>query len=471
MNIDNLIKKVKEYNPKDIDKIILAYNYAYELHKGQYRQSGEEYIIHPLNVAYILAELHADTDTLCAGLLHDTLEDTTATKEEIETLFSKEIASLVYGVTNFNKHDFTSKKDVDAANMRKIIIGITSDVRIIIIKLADRLHNMRTLEYMSSDKQKEKALETMEVYVPLAYYVGVNNIKSELEDISFSYLMPDEYKRSDELRKEIILNDTPYLKEMTFKIRELLNNNNIPNEMKIRIKNIYGVYRRLIRKDRDPHDLIAIKIMLEEINKCYLALGLVHSMYHPINNKFKDYICNPKNNMYQSLHTTVLTDRKDITQIQIRTKEMDAIATYGLPTFWSLYPEKGAYAMQDKLNGNSILFTINEMNEMHKSDTAFVREVKKELFSDKIEVYTTNGEIITLPEGSTPIDFAYKIHTEVGNHMQSVLVNGVEVPFSYKLKDKDRVVILTDELASPSKSWLKLIRTNHARRGIKEYYK
>ena len=473
MDLKELLKKVVEYNPSEVERVKKAYYYAKELHKGQYRQSGEEYITHPLNVAYILAEIHADGDTLCAGLLHDTLEDTTTSKEEITELFNETVANLVDGVTNFNKSDFLNKKDEKAANTRKIINGLNNDVRIIIIKLADRLHNMRTLEFKSIEKQKEKALETMEIFVPLAYYMGVNNIKRELEDLSFKYLMSEEYKKSKELRDNIIYSNEPLIEEMLFKIRELLNNKNIPNEMKVRIKNIYGVYRRLIRKNRDPHDLIAIKVMLEEVEKCYLTLGLVHSVYHPINSKFKDYISSPKNNLYQSLHTTVLNDLGEEIQFQIRTKEMDDIASYGLPIYWDMYREHGSSAMQDKIKDNNrLLESISEMNEMYKNDKTFVKEVKRELFSDKIEVYTSSGDRITLPEGATPIDFAYKIHTAVGNMMVGAIVNGEEVPFNYKLQDKDRVVIITDKLTEgPKDEWIKMAKTSHARRRIKEYRK
>lgn len=470
MTIDDLIKKVLEYNAEEVEKVKKAYLYAEELHKGQYRQSGEEYIVHPLNVAYILAELHADGDTLCAGLLHDTLEDTKITKEEIEELFGSDVANLVDGVTKFNRSSFKNRKDEDAANTRKIINGIITDVRIIIIKLADRLHNMRTLMYKSKEKQKENALETMEIFVPLAYYLGVNNIKGELEDLSFMYLMEDEYKESKELREKLIVKTNPYLQEMLYKINIMLKDNNIPNEIKIRIKNIYGVYRRLIRKDRDPHDLIALKVMVEEVHKCYLALGLVHSMYHPVNNKFKDYICCPKNNMYQSLHTTVLSFNGEETQIQIRTFEMDKIASYGLPIYWELYREYGTTAMANKIGENKgFLESILEMNEMYRSDKTFVKEVKRELFDEKIEVYTATGERITLPKGATPVDFAYKIHTEVGNSMVEAIVNGISVPLNYKLQDKDRIVIVTDILSNgPDIEWIKFAKTSHARRRIKE---
>ena len=472
MTIDDLINKIEEYNPDEVERVRRAYEYASVMHIDQKRQSGEPYIVHPLSVTYILAELHADGDTLCAGLLHDTLEDTRATKEELIELFGNNVAMLVDGVTNFNKNDFKNSKDEDAANIRKIINSLTTDVRIVIIKLADRLHNMRTLEYKSREKQQEKALETMELYVPLAQYVGVNNIKSELEDLSFMYLKEDYYKRSKELREELVASSDDYLRDMVFKIREILNNNGIPNEMKIRIKNIYGVYRRLIRKDRDPHDLIAIKVMVEEVNKCYSALGYIHGLYHPIHSRFKDYISSPKSNMYQSLHTTVLPENGEQTQIQIRTKEMDDIATYGLPIYWDLYRELGTSAMASKIGENKgLLSSISELNDMHpKSDRRFVKEIKRELFEDRIEVYTKTGDVISLPKGSTPVDFAYLIHTEVGNHMVGAIVNGEIVSFSYKLKPRDRVEIITNDLSSTPPD-IRFAKTTHARRRIREYVK
>ena len=298
---------MSEYNPDAISDVKKAYDYARHLHNGQVRQSGEPYIIHPLNVAYILSEMHADSDTVCAGLLHDTLEDTNIKKEDIAHYFNQNVANLVDGVTKLAKMNFSSKQDQNYANTRKIITGITDDVRIIIIKLADRLHNMRTLQFKSEFKQKENSLETMEIFVPLAYYIGAYRIKSELEDLSLKYLKPDVYKRIVE--KKIKLEETSgdILKEMLYKIETLLNDRNIPNEIKVRTKNIYGIYKRLSEghKLSDIHDLLALKIMVDEIKNCYIGLYLVHSKYKPINDKFKDYICNPKTNMYRSLHTTV----------------------------------------------------------------------------------------------------------------------------------------------------------------------
>ena len=307
IELQDLLDKLKEYNPNEIEIVKKAYEYAANLHSGQTRQSGEPYISHPLNVAYILAEMHADRDTVCAGLLHDTLEDTNITKEDISHDFNQNIANLVDGVTKLSKMNFSSKQDQNYANTRKIITGITEDVRIIIIKLADRLHNMRTLQFKSEFKQKENSIETMEIFVPLAYYIGTYRIKSELEDLSLKYLKPDMYKQIEERKIRLEQTSSYCLTEMLSKIERLLRDNNIPNEIKVRTKNIYGIYKRLSEGHRlsDIHDLLALKIMVDNVENCYRTLGMIHREYHPINDKFKDYICNPKTNMYRSLHTTV----------------------------------------------------------------------------------------------------------------------------------------------------------------------
>ena len=338
MTLEDLIKNVKLYDDARINDVIKAYEYASEHHLGQYRQSGEPYINHPLNVAYILSEMHADVDTICAGLLHDTLEDTTATKEDIAENFNKTVANLVEGVTKISKLNFSSKEDQNVANTRKIITGITEDVRIIIIKLADRLHNMRTLQFKSEFKQKENAMETMDIFVPLAYYIGAYRIKSELEDLSLQYLYPDKYKRIEEVKFKIEDDSQRCLQEMLQTINEIMSNNNIPHEIKVRTKNIYGIYKRLEagHKIADIHDLLSLKIMVDSIANSYQTLGLIHSKYHPINDKFKDYIYNPKTNMYQSLHTTVFGSDDRLVQTQIRTFDMDKIASFGLTAYWDI---------------------------------------------------------------------------------------------------------------------------------------
>ena len=475
ITIDDLLKKVSEYNIGAIHDVSEAYCYAKLLHGNQIRQSGEPYINHPLNVAYILSEMHADSDTVCAGLLHDTLEDTNVKKEDIAHDFNQNVANLVDGVTKLSKMNFSSKQDQNNANTRKIITGITDDVRIIIIKLADRLHNMRTLEFKSEFKQKENSLETMEIFVPLAYYIGAYRIKSELEDLSLKYLKPDVYKKigDEKIKLEEIFDDI--LKEMLFKIKALLNDRNIPNEIKVRTKNIYGIYKRLSEghKLSDIHDLLALKIMVDEIENCYIGLYLVHSKYKPINDKFKDYICNPKTNMYRSLHTTVFGPEDRLVQTQIRTFDMDKIASFGLTAYWDIEKGKARDAMQEDLKQKYQFFkSLTEINSIFGDNQQFVNQVKNELFANKIYVYTTKGDIIELPIGSTIIDYAYKLDTNIGNTMIGAFVNDECVPLDYVLQNKDRVRIVTNELSNgPEEKWSDIAKTSLAKSKIKNYYK
>ena len=475
ISLQDLLNKLREYNPEEVEIVKMAYEYADTLHKRQMRQSGEPYISHPLNVAYILAEMHADRDTICAGLLHDTLEDTKVTKEEIAENFNSDVANLVDGVTKMSKMNFSSKEDQNLANTRKIITGITTDVRTIIIKLADRLHNMRTLQFKSEFKQKENALETMEIFVPLAYYIGAYRIKSELEDLSLQYLKPDMYKKIEERKIRLEESSKDCLKEMLYKIETLLNDKNIPNEIKIRTKNIYGIYKRLNEghKLSDIHDLLALKIMVDEVENCYRTLYLIHNEYHPINDKFKDYICNPKTNMYQSLHTTVFGPDDRLVQPQIRTFDMDKVASFGLTAYWDEQKGKARDVMQDDLKQKFQFFkSLTEINSMFGDNQQFVNQVKTELFADKVYVYTTKGDIIELPKGATPIDFAYKIHTDIGNTMVGVFVNDEFVPIDYVLHNKDRVRIVTDELSyGPRIDWIDKAQTSLAKRKIKEFSK
>ena len=473
ITLQDLINLLEEYNPEEIGFVKKAYEYAENLHSGQSRQSGEPYITHPLNVAYILAELHADRDTVCAGLLHDTLEDTKISKEDIAHDFNQDIANLVAGVTKLAKMNFSSKQEQNYANTRKIITGITEDVRIIIIKLADRLHNMRTLQFKSRFKQEENALETMEIFVPLAYYIGAYRIKSELEDLSLQYLRPDMYEKIKEKKLRVEEDSADCLKEMLSTIRNFLSDRRIPNEIKVRTKNIYGIYKRLNEghKISDIHDLLSLKIMVDEIDNCYRTLGIIHSIYHPVNGKFKDYICNPKTNMYQSLHTTVFGPEDRLVQTQIRTFEMDKIASFGLTAYWDAEKGNARVVMQQDLKDKFQFFnSLLEINAMFGDNQEFVRQVKSELFADKIYVYTTKGEILELPKGSTPIDFAYQLSTDIGNTMVGAFVNDEVVPIDYILQNKDRVRIITDDLSFGSRDdWESKVHTSLAKRKIREF--
>ena len=471
ITIGDLINQVKTYNLKEIEIIKRAYDYADYLHKGQIRQSGEAYITHPLNVAYILSEMHADRDTICAALLHDTLEDTETTKEEIENLFNKDIVNLVDGVTKISKINFSSKNEQNLANTRKLITGLTEDVRIIIIKLADRLHNMRTLNFKSEYKQKEIAIETIELFVPLAYYIGVYRIKSELEDLSLRYLKPDMYKKIQEKKLNIEEDSNKCLAEMLFKIGTILNNKDIPNEIKVRTKNIYGIYKKISQGQKlsEIHDLLSLKVMVDEIDNCYKTLGIVHQEYHPINDKFKDYICNPKTNMYKSLHTTVFGPDERLVQTQIRTFDMDKIASFGLTTYWDMNKGDARYKMQEDLKNKFQFFkSLTDINEMFKDNQEFIFQVKNELFKNKIYVYTLNGKIIELPEGANIVDLA--CHMNIANILVGANVNGEIVPVEYCLKNKDRVIPITNDLSYGYREELiDKANTEYAKEKLKEY--
>ena len=474
MNIDVLLELVKMYNKEEVGMIRRAYEYANEMHSGQTRQSGEPYIIHPLNVAYIVAEMHADRNTVCAALLHDTLEDTHATKEEIAELFNSDIANLVDGVTKISKMNFSSKIEQNLANTRKIITSITDDVRIIIIKLADRLHNMRTLEYKSVFKQKENSLETLEIFVPLAYYIGAYRIKSELEDISFRYLKPKEYRKLYNIMSRASEENNIVLTEVLQNIKYILKNENIPNEIKVRTKNLYGIYKRQSEgyKISDIHDLLSLKIMVNELWDCYKTLGLIHSKYHTVNEMFKDYICNPKTNLYQSLHTTIFAPHDKLVQTQIRTFDMDKIASFGLTAYWDINKGDARDKMQKDLREKFQFFkTLTDINNMFLDNKDFVSQVKQELFNDNIYVYTSKGDIIELPKNSTIIDFAYKIHTDVGNTLVGAKVNGEYVTdLGQILKNRDRITVITDDYSyGPRAEWLDKVNTSNAKKKIKDF--
>ena len=470
---DDLSNMLKKYDKEDISEIKKAYEFAKLLHEGQYRQSGEAYITHPLNVAYILAEMNADKDTICAGLLHDTVEDTKIINEDIATLFNPSVAKLVEGVTKISKLNFSSKHAQNMANTRKIITGITEDVRIIIIKLADRLHNMRTLQFKSEFKQKENAMETMDIFVPLAYYIGAYRMKSELEDISLQYLYPDKYKTIQDIQLKIKDDSKQCLEEMLYTIDGILTDKDIPHHIKMRTKNIYGIYKKLESgyKLSDIHDLLALKVMVDDIANCYQTLGLVHSKYHPLNDKFKDYIFNPKTNMYRSIHTTVFGENDRLVQTQIRTFDMDQIASFGLSAYWNVNKGNAREVMQEDLKNKYQFFkSLVEINHVFADNQEFVRQVKSELFADKIYVYTTKGDIIELPKGSTAIDFAYKIHSDIGNTMVGAVVNDKPVDVDYVLQNKDRVRIITDDLSyGPREEWIDKVKTTKAKRKIREF--
>ena len=471
LTLNDLLAKVAEYNIENLEIVKKAYYYAEELHRGQKRQSGEDYIVHPLNVAYILAEMYADKDTICAALLHDTLEDTEITKEQIAKDFIETVSYLVDGVTKISRMNFSTKEEQNMANTRKIITSMRNDIRIIIIKLADRLHNMRTLQYKSEDKQKENSQETLLLYVRLADRIGLHVLKRELEDLSLQYINNDEYNRIKEMRLKVAEDSKECIQEMLGTINDLLNNQNIPHEEMVRIKNIYGIYKKIQRGYRltEIHDLLSLKVIVDNINDCYPTLRWIHWKYKPINRKFKDYISVCKPNGYQSLHTTIFGEDGRLVQTQIRTPQMNQVASYGLAANWGDYPENANLVMQQEWKTNDPFYdSLVEIDSQYANDKEFVDQVYRELLGDRISVYTQTGKL-ELPKGATPIDVAYNIHTEVGNNMVGAIINGKEAEIGKQLKQNDNVRIITDDTSiGPNASWLTQTATTKAKRKIKE---
>ena len=475
VTIELFKNKVNTYMKKDWPLINKAYCYALRYHEGQKRESGEDYIIHPLTVAYILSSMHADANTICAALLHDVIEDTPVTYEDIKKEFGNEIAFLVDGVTKLTHLNFNSKDEFLATNIRRIIVSIREDARIVIIKLVDRLHNMKTIEYKRSDRQKEIALQTLEIYVPLAYYIGAYKIKCELENYCLMYLKPDIYGDLSKKLNTVYNSNKKMLHKMMNDTKKKLNSEGIKCNLELRFKDISSVYKKMLNRGtfENIHDLLGIVVTVKNKRDCYLSLMMIHEMYVPLNFKFKDFIVKPKPNMYQALHTTVFGPGERLVQFQIRTKEMERIATYGLTSFWFKNRKLAKNDMQDSLEKNFQFFkSIEELDSNIVDNIEFVKLIKRELFSDNVYVRTSRGEIIELPNSSTPIDFAYKIHSELGNTMIAAVVNDEIVPFDYKLQNNDRVRIITDKsVYVDRKPWLDYVVTTHAKKKLNEYLK
>ena len=475
LTYEELEEKIKEYitDEKQLQVIKKAYLFANEKHFGVKRLTGEDYINHPLNVAYILTSMNADYSTLAAALLHDVIEDTDVTKEELEKLFGSEIALLVDGVTKINKINFETTNAAVIANQRKILVGLCEDVRVIFIKLADRLHNMRTLWIHSEKKQKENALETLEILTPIAHRLGMNTIKSELEDLSLRYLKPDVYFDIVEKLNQTKAKRDEAVLQMEKNVSEILNNNGIKHKIKGRSKSIYSIYKKLDKgkKFEDIYDLLALRVFVDTKEECYRALGLIHSKYHPIPNRFKDYIAMPKTNMYQSLHTTVFGYDGYLYEIQIRTYEMDEIAERGIASHWS-YKEGTSGNIQNNMEQKLQFFrSIIELNQEELTDEEYMKNVTNDVFNDTIYVYTPKGDVIELPNGSTPIDFAYRVHSKVGDSMVGAIVNNNIVPLDYKLQDNDIIKINTNKNSSPSYEWINIAYTAGAKNKIRSYFK
>ena len=471
--LEVLINKVKEYNPNaDFNLITKAFNMAELHHRGQKRNSGEDYIIHPLNVALILADMNMDTQTIIAGLLHDTIEDTDVTYEDIKNDFGEEIANLVDGVTKLKKLNYKTKRENQAENIRKMVLAMAKDIRVIIVKLADRTHNMRTLEYMTEEKKHEKALETIEIYAPIADRLGMSRVKWELEDLSVGYLDPDNYyklvdmvnKRRNE-REDLI---NKLIEEISKSIKAI----GIKADIHGRPKNFYSIYKKMIIRGGsfdEIYDLSAVRVLVEDIKDCYGVLGAVHTLYKPIPGRFKDYIAMPKLNKYQSLHTTVIDDNGETFEVQIRTYEMHQTAEYGIAAHWKYKSGTNKSTSFDE-NLTWLRQLLEWQKDVNDPDD-FMETLKIDFFADEVFVFTPRGDVINLPEGSTPIDFAYRIHSDVGNTCVGAKVNGRIVPLTYKLTSGNIVDVITNPNSGPSMDWMNIVKSPQARKKIGQYFK
>lgn len=476
ISFDDLKLKLEEYLSNDeIKEIEKAYLYAEKEHDGQYRKTGEPYIVHPLFVASILTTIRADKETIIAGLLHDTIEDTDASKSEIKDLFGETVANLVDGVTKINNINVSTENEHLTNYYKKIIVGMSEDVRVIIIKLADRLHNMRTLYALGHEKQKKKAKETLEILAPIAHRLGMHKIKSELEDLSLKYLKPEAYKDVVEKLNHTKFERELYVKKMMEDVSSLLRQNGIKHQIKGRAKSIYSIYKKLDkgRSFNDIYDLLAIRILVEKEQECYLALGLIHSKYKPISKRFKDFIAMPKTNLYQTLHTTVFGLEGNLFEIQIRTYDMDEIAENGIASHWAYKEKKNAAVEMQNVTEQKLQFykSIIELKGDNLTSEDFIDKVKNEVLNNNIYVYTPKGDVIEMPIGSTPIDFAYRIHSQVGDKMTGAIVNNSMVNLSYELKNGDIIKIITNNNSKgPSREWLGICKTTGARNKIKGFF-
>ncbi len=470
---DHLIETVKGYNPAaGFDQIHAAYEYAAAHHAGQNRKDGSPFITHPLAVAQIVAEeLHLDTESIVAALLHDTIEDTSATHEEISKLFSPTVADLVEGVSKLTRVHYTSKEEEQMENLRKMLIAMAKDIRVILIKISDRLHNMRTMEYQTPEKQKQKSFETMEIYAPIAHRLGMQKMKWELEDLSLKYLDPVGYREITEALDEKAAEYDGFMSAVHDQITTRLREAGVDATVQARMKHPYSIYRKMYTQNKsldDVFDLFAFRVIVDTVADCYNVLGLIHDLYKPILGRFKDYIGTPKPNMYQSLHTTVVGESGIPFEVQIRTKEMHEVAEYGVAAHWK-YKQNGQGAGDER--GYEWVRRLLENQEDADAED-FIHSLKVDMFADEVFVFTPNGDVINLPAGATPIDFAYTIHSAVGNHMTGAKVNGRIVQFDYHLRNGDVVEVMTSRSAhGPSRDWVKIARSSNARSKIRQWFK
>ncbi len=473
MDRELYLRRLKKTSPNhNFELIGEAFDFAAKAHEGQFRRSGESYVSHPAEVSLILASLDLDDDTIIAGLLHDVIEDTSYGYEGVTGLFGEDVGEIVDGVTKIEKINYASKEIQQAENFRKMLLAMSKDIRVIIVKLADRLHNMRTLAFKSPESQLRTAEETLDIYVPIAHRLGIFKLKWELEDLSFIYLHPEDYRdisnRVDKRRVE----REAYIEKIIGQIKGLLVNENIGSDIYGRPKNLYSIYKKMTLKNRtfeEIHDLTAIRVIVEEVAQCYAVLGIIHSKWKPIPGRFKDYIAMPKPNMYQSLHTTLLSENGETFEVQIRTEEMHRVAEYGIAAHWNYKAGKKG------ISGQSDLHWIDQLMEWQKemeNPQEFINSVKMDLYNTHVYVFTPMGNVIELPDGSTPVDFAYKIHTDVGNTCVGAKVNSRIVPLNYQLKIGDIVEILTAKNSpGPSRDWLNFVKSSQAKNKIKNFFK
>ena len=476
-----LVDRIKKYHPNaDISLIEKAYKLGREAHKDQLRKSGEPYIIHPLWVGRILAELEMDKETIIAGMLHDTVEDTTMTLEDVSREFSDEVALLVDGVTKLGRLSYSQDKlEVQAENLRKMFLAMAKDIRVIIIKLADRLHNMRTLEFMTEAKQKEKARETMDIYAPIAQRLGISKIKTELDDLSLKYYSPDVYYKLVQDLNERKTQREEFVQMIVDEVSKHMNNADINCKVYGRVKHFFSIYKKMVNQHKtldQIYDIFAVRIIVDSVKDCYAALGVIHEMYTPVPGRFKDYIAMPKANMYQSLHTTLMGPTGQPFEIQIRTEEMHKTAEYGIAAHWK-YKETGDSTKSVKTREEEKLSWLRQILEWQKdmSDNREFLSLLKgdlDLFQEDVYCFTPNGDVKNLPNGSTPVDFAYAIHSAVGNKMVGARVNGKLVDITYKIQNGDRIEILTSQNSvGPSRDWLNNVKSTQAKNKINQWFK